>query len=109
MYRDNRDNFLQAEATSTPVVERRRFDGHAAQVGHGEHGHALQDSDQELEFCAPWQYSYSAASFPDEEGMEDETIEDQNKKCFVGEKDTQIGKESQTVKLSNISIGSGFD
>ena len=99
---------LQPEATSTPVVERARFN--TAQVEHVEHGHALQDTDHELEVCAPWQqYSYSAASFPDEEDMGDEIIGDPNMKHFVDEKDMQIGKEDQTVKLSNISIGSGFD
>jgi len=127
-----RDISLKPEATSTPVVERRRLDGHAvqldhgghiaqldnngytAQLDHGGHGYAPLDMDQELEFCAPWLHQYSAASFPDDQVIKDDAVEkdepvEQDVKGFVDEKDIQTDNEDETLKLSNISIGSGFD
>ena len=127
-----RDISLKPKATSTPVVDRRRLDGHVvqldyaghiaqldnghtAQLHHDGHGHVPLDMNQELELCAPWLHQYSAASFPDDQVMmKEDTAEknytvEQDEKGFVDEKDRQTDKEDETLKLSNISIGSGFD
>jgi len=75
-----------------------------------DHGGRVQlYDDQELENSVAWR-KYSAASFPDDQiDILRDVSEKQHDTSFVDDEEYYTAKDDQTVHLSNVSIGSGFD